>query len=178
MLMRHSLTGLTRVGLSAAVIALLAQIAVPLPSGVALTLQTFAVALVGRLLGARQGTLAAAVYVAVGCAGLPVFAGLRGGFAVLAGPSGGFLWGFLALAACSGVGKGRVARCVLPAVGLVLCHLAGSVQYAVVAGLPLGAAAAAVSLPYAVKDAVSVVLALTLAGRIAPRLLPVYRGKA
>lgn len=170
--MKRPVTVLTRVGLGAACIAMLAQLSVPLPSGVALTLQTFAVALCGRLLGARQGTLAAAVYVAIGAVGLPVFAGLRGGAAVLAGPSGGFLWGFLALAACCGLGAGkrRPVRVLLAAVGLAACHLAGSLQYAVVAGVPLSAAVAAVSLPYWGKDFLSLWLALALAERIAGRM--------
>ena len=63
----------------AAVIAVLAQIAFPLPSGVPVTLQTFAVALTGVVLGAKLGTISTFIYILLGAVGVPVFSGLNGG---------------------------------------------------------------------------------------------------
>ena len=85
------------VGMFAAVIAVLAQIAFPLPSGVPVTLQTFAVVLTGVVLGARLGTAATFVYILLGAVGVPVFSGLGGGLGVIVGKTGGFIWGFLFL---------------------------------------------------------------------------------
>ena len=77
-------------------IALSAWIAVPLPfSPVPVTAQTFAVLLVGSALGARRGAASALAYLAEGCSGLPVFAGGAAGPHVLAGPTGGYLAGFV-----------------------------------------------------------------------------------
>ncbi len=73
--------------------ALCAQISVPLPfSPVPVTGQTFAVLLLGAVLGARRSAAALVLYLAEGAAGLPVFApfGLPG-LARLAGPTGGYL---------------------------------------------------------------------------------------
>ena len=79
-----------------ALIALSAQVAVPLPfSPVPVTGQTFAVLLVGAALGATRGAAAVLAYLAEGAAGLPVFAGGLAGPAALLGPSGGYLFGFL-----------------------------------------------------------------------------------
>ncbi|GFP35213.1 biotin transport system substrate-specific component [Candidatus Hakubella thermalkaliphila] len=79
--------------------ALSAQIAIPLPfSPVPITGQTFAVLLVGTLLGSRRGALAMLAYLGEGLLGLPVFAGGRGGLAVFMGPTAGYLWGFVAAA--------------------------------------------------------------------------------
>ena len=82
-------------------IALTAQVAVyigPVPvSG-----QTLGVLLVGALLGTRKGVAAVALYIGEGLAGMPVFAGGRAGVVVLAGPTGGYLVGFLAAAAIAG----------------------------------------------------------------------------
>lgn len=75
---------------------------VPGPSGVPFTLQTFAVVLAGLVLGARRGTAAVALYLVVGLAGVPVFADHTAGLAVLTGPTGGYLVGFLAAAAVAG----------------------------------------------------------------------------
>ena len=73
-----------------AVLSISGQIAVPL-SPVPITLQTLGVMLAPALLGAKRGTLAVAVFLALGLAGLPLFAGGAGGLGVLAGPSAGFI---------------------------------------------------------------------------------------
>jgi biotin transport system substrate-specific component len=76
-------------------IAVCAHIRVLLPfSPVPITGQTFAVLMIGALLGARRGCLAVLAYIAEGVAGLPVFA-LGVGPAVLIGPTGGYLFGFI-----------------------------------------------------------------------------------
>lgn len=94
-----------------AVIALSAQLAIPLPfSPVPVTGQTFAVLLVGAALGARVGTLAVVAYLVEGLLGAPVFAGGRSawspsavpGVPVIFGPSAGYLVGFVAAAALVG----------------------------------------------------------------------------
>lgn len=69
---------------------------------VPITLQTFAVLLAGAVLGARRGFLAVALYIGMGIVGLPVFSGGASGLAVVAGPSGGYLIGFLFAATLCG----------------------------------------------------------------------------
>ena len=78
-------------------IALCAQVAVPLPqSPVPVTGQTFAVLLVGATLGSRLGASAVLTYIIEGMAGLPVWSpGATMGVARLAGPTGGYIAGFL-----------------------------------------------------------------------------------
>jgi len=80
-----------------AVTALCAQIAFwigPVP----ITGQTFAVLLAGALLGSKRGALSQLTYLGMGAMGAPVFAGWMGGPAVLLGPTGGYLLGFVAAA--------------------------------------------------------------------------------
>ena len=84
--------------LMCAIIAILAQIAIPMPSGVPITLQTFAVALCGCMLEIRYSLASVAVYLLLGLVGVPVFSGLQAGPGRLFGPTGGFLWGFLIFA--------------------------------------------------------------------------------
>lgn len=85
------------------VLALAARLELPLPfSPVPVTAQTLAVLLVGAALGARLGALTVAVYVIEGLVGLPVYAGGTAGLARLAGPTGGYLIGFIAAAAFVG----------------------------------------------------------------------------
>lgn len=102
--------------------------AIPVGVGVPITLQTLAVALSGLVLGPWRGFLASALYLAVGLAGLPVFAGGTGGLAVLAKPSVGYLLAFPIGALLTGAVARMFAkrRGVLQYLGLVLAGLAGS----------------------------------------------------
>ncbi len=162
---------LARAGLMTALIAVCTHLSIPLPGGGPLNLQTFAVALGGFLLGPVYGVLSAAAYLLLGAAGLPVFSGFTGGVGRLFGPTGGFLWGFLLLAAGCGLGKGKrfpIALC-LGLAGLILCHLPGAAWYARCAGVGFVPAALGVSIPFLPKDAASLALALVLAGALEKR---------
>ncbi len=81
-------------------IGLSAQIAIGWP--VPFTMQTFAVLMIGALFGARRGSLTVIAYLIEGSAGLPIFSHGRGGLPVLFGPTGGFLFGFVAAALLTG----------------------------------------------------------------------------
>jgi len=89
---------------ASAVIAVCARIMVPLPfTPVPLTLANFGVLLVGLTLGSRRGFAAAALYLAWGAMGLPVFASSGpGSMAQLLGPTGGYLWAYPVIAFLSG----------------------------------------------------------------------------
>ncbi|RKS10357.1 biotin transport system substrate-specific component [Nocardiopsis sp. Huas11] len=85
---------------AALIAALSVTVAIPIPfSPVPITLQTLGIMLAPSLLGWKRGTLAVATFLVLGLAGLPLFAGGRGGIAVLAAPSAGFIvsWVFAAL---------------------------------------------------------------------------------
>ncbi|MBT7520476.1 MAG: biotin transporter BioY [Candidatus Marinimicrobia bacterium] len=77
-------------------IAVLAQISIPLPfTPIPISAQTIGVILVGGLLGARRGAMAVLTYLMEGAIGLPVFAQMKAGAHVLVGPTAGYLWGFV-----------------------------------------------------------------------------------
>jgi biotin transport system substrate-specific component len=82
-------------------IAICAQITIHLPL-VPITMQTFAVLAVGAAFGMRLGAATLALYVLEGTLGLPVFAEFRAGPAVLMGPTGGYLIGFIIAGALVG----------------------------------------------------------------------------
>jgi len=85
-------------------IGLSACIRIPLPfSPVPITGQTLTVLLMGALLGSRRGSLCTLAYLMQGAAGLPVFQGGHSGIAYLAGPTGGYLVGFVAAATITGL---------------------------------------------------------------------------
>lgn len=85
---------LTLIALGAAIIAVFSPLAIPIGL-VPITLQTLAVGLVASVFKARETLFAVLVYLFLGLVGLPVFSAGTSGFAVLFGPSGGFLFAFI-----------------------------------------------------------------------------------
>lgn len=159
---KNKIISLVVIGVFAAVLAALSQIAIPMPSGVPITLQTYAVAFCGYVLGAKRGTVATLVYVALGAVGIPVFAGFVGGFGALIGMTGGFIWGFIPMTALCGVGtksSNRIFAVLLGVAGLLVCHLFGVVQFMLVSNTDFIKSVLLVSVPYLIKDVLSVAAA-------------------
>lgn len=92
---RFEVHDLTRIAVFAALIAVLGQISIPLPFGVPITLQTLGVILAGAVLGSWRGAASVLVVLLLAAIGLPVLAGGGGGIATFAGPSVGYLIGFV-----------------------------------------------------------------------------------
>lgn len=142
-------------GMFAAVLAVLSQISIPLPSGVPVTLQTFAVALTAYVLGTKRGLAATGIYILLGMVGIPVFAGFSAGVGIVLGMSGGFIWGFFPLVLLCGLSlkqKNRWVVATMGGLGLVICHLLGIVQFMAVMNMRFVESAMLCSVPYLIKD--------------------------
>lgn len=120
----------------ALIVALAAQVAIPVPgSPVPVTLQGIAVLLVGGLFGSAVGAGALVLYLVLGAFGLPVFAPTGApGLARFIGPTGGYLLAFPFAAALVGriAERHRLWRCLFGAlVGMAIIHLGGWAQLAI-----------------------------------------------
>jgi biotin transport system substrate-specific component len=147
-------------GVFAAVMAVLSQLSIPLPTPVPLTMSLFAVFLIATALAPRLAVLAQAAYLMLGAAGLPVFAGFKGGIAALLGPTGGFLMAYVPMTLIIGAtapafGRRLARRKAGAATGAGMGATVGSGVADAVAGAPAGSgvAGAAASAP-AGSDAV------------------------
>ena len=183
---------MTRVALMAAVVAVAAQISVPLPfSPVPFTMGVMAVILSGFVLGPRYGALALVVYLLIGAVGVPVFANFTGGLGRLVGPTGGYLISYPIAAAIAGLaagvftsrGRGSRGRAVASGtafglLGLLVIYALGAAWLSVQAGLSAGEAIAAGVLPFVPFDIIKVVLAALLAAAVAPQLSPIAARRA
>ena len=159
--------------LGVALIAVCAQIMIPLL--IPFTMQNFAVSLLPALLGWQWSAVAGLVYLALGAVGAPVFSGLRGGFGVLLGPTGGYLLSYapgmlltgLLLLRCSGSFWGRFAAMCA---GLLLCYVFGTAWFVAVysreSAITLWAALMQCVVPYVVPDLAKLALAAALAPRL------------
>ena len=148
------------IAITAAITSILSQIALPSPTGVPMTLQTFAFALIGYILFSKHAFYSILLYLLLGAVGLPVFANFRGGFMHLAGLTGGFLWGSLLFVPLAGFG----AKCrhswqaiFVGLLGLTLFHTTGTLQYAWLTQNTLHTSFLLVSMPYILKDILSVI---------------------
>lgn len=170
-----SLKGIVYCALFCALIIVGGYISIPI-GPVPIAFADFFVMMAALFLGPKRALASVALYLALGALGLPVFAGGKAGLAVLAGPTGGFLIGYLLLAAVAGTvavaGRRRPWA-------LVAALLAGNaVLYAVGVpwlkfqmGIDWAAALAAGLVPFlpglVAKIALACVLAVPLAQRFA-----------
>ena len=164
--MRISTKTVVTIGMFTAVLSVLSIIMIPMPSGVPVTLQTFAMALCGYVLGWKKGVAATIIYILLGTVGIPVFAGMGSGFSRLFGHTGGFIWGFIFLVIFCGLSikqRNMIIRILLGGIGLAICHLIGIIQFSIVAETQLVIAFMTVSLPYLLKDIISMVGAYVVA---------------
>lgn len=105
----------------AALVAVAGQIQIPLP--IPITLQTMVVMMAGSVLGARWGAASMTVIILLAAFGAPVLAGGKGGLAILAGPTAGYIWSWILAAWLIGFLSERSAR--LSIWKLTLFHILG-----------------------------------------------------
>lgn len=151
---------------AAALTALAAQWRFHLPfTPVPITGQTFAVLLTGAALGWRMGAAGQALYIAVGLAGAPVFTDAGSGWEVIAGPTGGYIVGFVFAAGLVGWAAERgFDRKFAPMVaaflaGSAVVYLFGVLGLMAATGWPLSEAVARGVAPFLVGDLVKALAA-------------------
>lgn len=109
---------------------------------VPVSMATFAVTLTAIILGAKKGTISIIVYILIGAVGLPVFSGFKGGFQVLLGPTGGYIWSYILMTLFIGTFTSKPASnkiitliktFVVSLIGiLVICYGVGTIQFMIV----------------------------------------------
>ena len=167
-----SAQSIARIALTIAIMAVSAWITVPI-GPVPFTLQCFAMAFAICVLPAKECLASIGGYLVLGAFGVPVFSSMRGGISVLAGVTGGFLWGYFigalagiaVLALFKKMGKDRTfIACLCACVAYLLCtYFCGTVQFMGVAGASAEAALAACVLPFVAVDAAKLVAAAVVA---------------
>ena len=160
-------------GLFTAVLAICAWISVPMGDSV-ITLQTFGIFLTLGLLGGKRGTLAILVYLLLGAVGAPVFSGFRGGLGALLGTTGGYIFGFMLTSLIywliTSTKDTPLTRLLAMVLGLLLCYGCGSYwymsQYLSAGSVTLGLVLLNCVVPYLIPDAVKLILAWLLTGKL------------
>lgn len=158
-------------GLFTALLCICAWIGIPFGAH-SFTLQTFALLLALELLGGKRGCIVCLLYLLLGAVGLPVFSGFRGGIGMLLGPTGGYLWGFLAgalaywlLTALLSAGFWqRLLSCILCC---LCCYACGSLWYAAMyLHSDILVAVLTSVVPYLLPDGIKLFLAMLMGQRL------------
>ena len=152
-----------------ALIAVLSPLAIPMPYGVPMTLQSFIIPFAAVVLGAKRGMIAAIAYVLLGAVGLPIFSNFGGGLAWLIGPTGGFLLAFPFYARLAGWGADQGLRPVLAGslfLGVTLFYTIGMVHFSLVTGRSIPEAFAIAVLPFLPTEAIKIALVWILGRNI------------
>lgn len=167
---RSAVKDMVFVAMFAALTAVCSIISIPIGE-VPITLQTFAVCLSAAMLGWKRGTLSVLIYILLGAVGVPVFAGMKGGVGVLAGPTGGYIIGFLLTAIVIGFAAERWERKALPLtlamiLGVILCYTVGTIWFMVLTKMRLGESLLLCVVPFLLPDAVKIAAAVLLSNRL------------
>ena len=159
---------MTVAALMTAVMCILGPMALPLPvSPVPISLTNLVLYFMIYILGTKLSLISLGIYLVLGAVGLPVFSGFAGGLGKLAGPTGGYLLGFVFMTIISGFAVERFpGRPVICGAGMILgtavCYLFGTVWLAGQMSLSFPAALGIGVIPYLPGDAVKIILAVVL----------------
>lgn len=170
---------LSETALMAAFISVLSPLAIPLGNLVPISLATLAVMIAAALTGPYESAAAVVIYILLGIMGLPVFAGFSSGAAAAFGMSGGYIFGYIILALCTGFGAMRIrhsdsrntSRITLMTamiIGTLLLYLLGTVWFMKYTGMNLTASLSACVLPFLPGDLIKMILVLLLYERLMP----------
>ena len=153
------------IALMTAVTCVLGPLSIPLPfSPVPISLTNFAIFLAIFVLGMKSGTISFIIYLLLGAVGVPVFSSFRGGFQVLAGPTGGYLIGFIFLALIMGFALEHFDRKLVPTIigmiiGMAVCYALGTVWLAKLLSLSFKEGLMMGVIPYLPGDAAKIIIA-------------------
>lgn len=164
---------------TAALLCVLAPIAIPF-GAIPISLATMILYVIASCVEPKISFTATALYLLLGCAGLPVFSGFTGGFQKIAGVTGGFLIGYIPCVIIIGllVKKFEAQKFIYPVsaiIGTAVCYICGTAWYIFQTNSPVSAALTVCVLPFLIGDAVKIAAASVISITVRPALKRFYR---
>ncbi len=171
---RLTIRDICQIAIFTALIVVMAQIIIPMPFGVPMTMQTFAITLAAVVLGAKKSAYAILVYVLMGAVGMPVFAGFNGGLGALIGPTGGFLLSFPIMAYLIGLGAEKLPNrfyfILFLILGIASNYTVGVIMFCMIMPADIITAIAACVLPFIPTEIIKATLASVAGIKIKKKL--------
>ena len=171
---KHGTTyAITVTALMTAVTCILAPLSIPI-GPVPISLTNLAIYISLYLLGWKRGTISYLVYLLIGLVGVPVFSGFTGGIGKLAGPTGGYIIGFIAMAVIAGLVIDKCHNRWLQLLGMIVgtavCYAFGTAWFCISASYTVGAALTVCVIPFIPADLIKMVIAMLLGPEIKKRI--------
>lgn len=162
--MKHKNLALCAV--TAALLCAFAPLSLPM-GAIPVSLATMILYVIAGCVEPKISLTATAVYILLGCAGLPVFSGFSGGIQTVTGITGGFILGYLPCTVAVGLltNKFRNQKAVYPIsmiLGTVLCYLCGTLRYMAQTNTDFVSALSVCILPFLIADAIKISVASTV----------------
>ncbi len=167
------ISDMSLISMCVAVICLFSWIYIPLT--VNITLQTLSIFVISAVFKPKISILSVLVYILLGICGVPVFSGFGVGLGTLFGPTGGYIFSFIAFPPIiyffvRGNKKSPVLKCLGMTVSLVFSYTAGTLWYYIAFGLRsdmgylqlLGVCV----LPFIIPDLLKIIIAVTVSQRL------------
>ena len=139
---------------------------VTIPTTVPFTLQTMAIFICMFMLKPVDAIISVLLYIFIGAIGLPVFSNFRGGFGVLAGPTGGYIIGFIIMPFMRLIFKNKILSAII---GLIICYIFGTIWFMLfnTSGIhSFWKILTICVLPFIIPDAIKMALAYLLSKRL------------
>lgn len=159
--------------LMAAVTCILAPLSIPI-GPVPISLTNLAIYLSLYLLDWKKGTLSYLIYVLIGLVGLPVFSGFTGGPSKLAGPTGGYIIGFIPMAVIAGIIIDNYNKKWIQILGMIVgtavCYAFGTAWFCFQSGMSVSAALAICVIPFISGDLIKMVIAMIIGPMVRKRV--------
>ena len=156
---------------------------------VPISLATLVIYLAVYVLGWKMGTVSVLLYLLLGMVGIPVFSGFSGGFVKLAGPTGGYLVGYIPLALISGLfillstklpsTDKRAAKAILPrliqvagmVLGTVVLYALGTAWFCIIMDCTASYAMGLCVLPFIPGDIIKILIAILIGPELKKRII-------
>ena len=163
------------IGVMTAVTCILGPFSIPLPfSPVPISFTNLAIYLAAYVLGMKACTVSYLIYMLLGMVGVPVFSGFTGGPAKLAGPTGGYIIGFIVMAVIAGLVIDNCHKPLIQLVGMIagtiVCYLFGTVWFCIVADSTFKAALGICVIPFIPADLIKMIIAMIIGPMIKKRI--------
>ena len=172
--MKFDSKNMTKIAVMTAVICILGPLSIPI-GPVPISLTPLTILLSVYILGTASGSVATLLYVFLGAVGLPVFGGFTGGFGIIAGPTGGYIIGYVFLALISGwfiehfynmVWVQYMGMCL----GMAVLYAFGTAWLAYVAHMTFAEALAVGVFPFIAVDMIKMAVSIILGRAVNKRL--------
>lgn len=166
--MKLSIYKIAIIGVMTAIICIMAPFSIPLPfTVVPISLTNLAIYFTVFVLGWKMGTISYLIYLLIGLIGVPVFSGFTSGFSKLAGPTGGYLIGFIFLVIISGwfIEKfpNKIPMYIIGMLlGNIVTYLFGTIWLANLTGNTFKQALAIGVLPFLLGDLLKIIAAVLI----------------